>query len=82
MRDAAKSVWEREETTMDANATRLDPRIPARDECVLRYVLEKWSALKPDQVYAAFHRGPSVTYREMHGIAQRAVLRLDHARAA
>jgi carnitine-CoA ligase len=57
---------------MEANATRVDRRIPARDECVLRYVLQKWSRQKPDQVYAKFHRGPAVTYREMEAIARRA----------
>jgi len=56
---------------MDANGMRIDPRIPARDECVLRYVLEKWSRLKPDQVYAKFYNGPAVTYREMEMRARR-----------
>ncbi|MBI5133037.1 MAG: AMP-binding protein [Rhodopseudomonas palustris] len=56
---------------MDTEATHRDPRLPARDECVLRYVLQKWSRLKPDQVYAKFHRGRSITYGEMETIARK-----------
>lgn len=56
---------------MQTDATWTDRRIPARDECVLRDVLEKWSREKPDQIYAKFHNGPSVSYREMEAITRR-----------
>lgn len=56
---------------METNVTPGDRRIPGREACVLRYVLEKWSRQRPDQIYAAFHRGPSLTYREMEALARR-----------
>ena len=42
----------------------VDPRVPERDICVLRYALDKWAHEKPDQVYAVFEDGSSWTYRE------------------
>ena len=28
-----------------------DPRIPNRDECVLRYLLDRWAAERPDRAH-------------------------------
>jgi crotonobetaine/carnitine-CoA ligase len=55
---------------MEVNPTRIDHGVPAREACVLRYVLEKWSRQKPDQIYAKFYRGPSLTYSEMEMLAR------------
>ena len=38
--------------------------IPTREECVLRYVLDRWAAEKPDQIFAIFEDGESWTYAE------------------
>ena len=57
---------------MQAAATRTDPRVPTREQCVLRNVLETWSRDQPDRVYATFYKGRTVTYREMETMAKRA----------
>ncbi len=41
-----------------------DPRIPATDDCVLRYLLEKRAALTPDAPYAVFDAGAWWSYAE------------------
>ena len=41
-----------------------DPRIPARDECVLRHMLGKWAARTPDKVFAVFEDGQQWTYAD------------------
>ncbi|MFI5436322.1 AMP-binding protein [Rhodococcus baikonurensis] len=38
-----------------------DPRIPARDELVLRYLLERRAAEDPEKVFAVFDNGPTWT---------------------
>lgn len=49
-----------------------DPRIPARDECVLGHQLERWAAERPDETAFLFHTGERWTWRET----------LDHTRRA
>lgn len=42
-----------------------DPRIPASDECVLRYLLEKRAHEHPERIYAAFEGGVEWSYARM-----------------
>ncbi|MBM3490540.1 MAG: ATP-dependent acyl-CoA ligase [Alphaproteobacteria bacterium] len=42
-----------------------DPRVPAAEVCVLRYVLEGWAAKRPDAVYARFEDGGEWSYGEL-----------------
>ena len=49
----------------------MNDSIPTRDECVLRYVLDRWTAEKPDQVFAIFEDGESWTYAETRDRARR-----------
>ena len=41
-----------------------DPRVPPRERCVVRYLLDHWSRERGDQVYAIFDGGQQWTYRE------------------
>ena len=36
-----------------------DPRIPNRDECVLRYLLDRWDRERPDKIHIVFGDGES-----------------------
>lgn len=45
-------------------ASHHDPRIPARDRCVLRYVLERHARQTPGAVYCVFDDGGEWTYAE------------------
>jgi carnitine-CoA ligase len=49
-----------------------DPRIPAREDCVLGYQLERWAAERPDDTAFIFHTGERWTWSEA----------LDHTRRA
>lgn len=40
-----------------------DPRVPAREDCVLRYVLEKRADLHPDRPYIRLPDGSAISYR-------------------
>ncbi|WP_213879384.1 AMP-binding protein [Pseudomonas sp. dw_358] len=51
---------------------RKDPRIPAREECVVRYLLDRWATERPDEPFAVFWRGATLTYRQMRDAAIRA----------
>lgn len=42
-----------------------DPRIPNRDECVLRYLLDRWANERPDKVHVVFGDGTEWTFSEM-----------------
>ena len=42
-----------------------DPRIPPRDRCVLRYLLERLAAETPDKVFVQFDSGEAWTYEEL-----------------
>ncbi len=41
-----------------------DARIPPREECVLRYMLDRWTDRTPDKVFTVFEDGTQWTYRE------------------
>ena len=49
-----------------------DPRMPARDVCVLGYQLEHWAAEKPDDVAVMFHGGEQWTWAEALALTRRA----------
>lgn len=63
-----------------------DPRVPPREQCVVRYLIDRWAAEKPDSVYAIFESGETWNYRELKakvsavaaGLAQRGVKQGDH----
>lgn len=42
-----------------------DPRIPNRDECVLRYLLDRWDRERPDKVHVVFGDGESWSFAEV-----------------
>ncbi|MBP7338509.1 AMP-binding protein [Niveispirillum sp.] len=48
-----------------------DPAVPDRDRIVLRYVLERWAAERPEQTYAVFPGGDRWSFREMADRARR-----------
>ena len=75
-----------------------DPRVPARERCVVRYLIDRWAAERGDQPYVIFDGGRHWTYRELReqviaiavGLQRagreagraRAVLAAEHARDA
>ncbi len=42
-----------------------DGRIPNRDRCVARYLIDRWASVKPDAVYVAFEDGSQWSYAEL-----------------
>lgn len=50
---------------MQSSSSTSDPRIPSRDICVTRYVLERYANETPDKVFAVFEDGEEWTYREL-----------------
>lgn len=71
---------------MQSSSSTSDPRIPSRDTCVTRYVLERYANETPDKVFAVFEDGEEWTYRELitkvrdlaGGLANEGVDRGDH----
>jgi crotonobetaine/carnitine-CoA ligase len=63
-----------------------DPRVPARDACVVRDLIERWAREQPDAVYAVFENGEEWTYASLKervetvaaGLAARGVAQGDH----
>jgi len=63
-----------------------DPRIPNRDVCVTRYVLERCARETPDKVFAVFQDGEEWTYTALlervrvlaGGLASEGIARGDH----
>lgn len=45
-------------------AYHLDPRMPAPDQCIQRYMLERWAKAQPDKVFAIFQDGETWTYAD------------------
>lgn len=43
----------------------VDPRVPPRERCVVRYLLDHWGRERGDQVYVVFDGGQQWTYREI-----------------
>lgn len=42
-----------------------DPRIPNRDECVLRYLLDRWARARPDNPHMVFADGTEWTFADL-----------------
>lgn len=49
-----------------AAAGHADPRVPPRESCVTRYLIDRWATEKPDTLYVIFEDGTSWTYAELH----------------
>ena len=71
---------------MTTQTSTTDPRIPARDRCVTRYLIDRWAEEKPEQVFAVFQDAEEWTYGSLHsrvrsmaaGYAAAGVSRGDH----
>ena len=69
-----------------AASSTTDPRIPARDACVTRYLIDRWDREMPDKEFAVFQDGESWSYRELRekvvrlagGLAGEGVEQGDH----
>jgi len=48
-----------------------DPRVPAREECVTRYLLHRWAESQPHKVFAVFDNGETWTYQSLLAQVQR-----------
>jgi len=63
-----------------------DPRVPPRDKCVVRYLIDRWAAERGDQRCVLFDGGKQWTYRELReqviavavGLQQKGVKQGDH----
>ena len=63
-----------------------DPRVPARELCVTRYLLQKFAKEKPEEQFAVFEDGETWTFGEVHdkvrqlaaGLASTGIARGDH----
>jgi len=42
-----------------------DPRIPNRDACVLRYLLDRWARARPDKTHVIFEDGEEWTFADL-----------------
>ncbi len=70
----------------ESAASTSDRRVPARETCVTRYLLQRWLRETPDKVFAIFEDGEQWTYTELHdkvaalagGLAAEGVNRGDH----
>ena len=66
-----------------------DPRVPAREVCVVRYLLDRWARERGDDIYVIFDAERRYTYREMRdrtvtvaaGLAALGVRQGDHVLA-
>jgi carnitine-CoA ligase len=56
----------------DPIATNEDGRVPPRDECVLRYVLERRAALHPERTFIRRNDGSSIGYAEFRTMVESA----------
>jgi crotonobetaine/carnitine-CoA ligase len=74
---------------MSASNQVSDPRVPARDVCVVRYLLDRWAAERGDMTYVIFDSTRRYSYREMRertigiaaGLARLGVKQGDHVLA-
>ncbi|GAB5413184.1 MAG: ATP-dependent acyl-CoA ligase [Congregibacter sp.] len=63
-----------------------DPRVPPREKCVVRYLIDYWAEESPEATYAIFESGETWSYAELRdkvravaaGFAQRGVSQGDH----
>jgi crotonobetaine/carnitine-CoA ligase len=66
-----------------------DPRVPAREVCVVRYLLDRWAVERGEDTYVIFDSERRYTYREMRertigvaaGLARLGVKQGDHVLA-
>ncbi len=66
--------------------THRDSRVPDRETCVVRYLIDRWAAETPNDVYAIFESGETWTYTELRekvrataaGLAAHGVAQGDH----
>ena len=60
-----------------------DPRVPPRERCVVRYLIDRWAAEKADQAYVIFDASQQWTYRELRDkvVSQLASTTLDELTA-
>ncbi|MFT4825182.1 MAG: crotonobetaine/carnitine-CoA ligase [Halioglobus sp.] len=73
-------------TEIQAAAATTDPRVPARDVCVTRYLLQRWDREIPEKIFAVFEDGETWSYSQLHtkvqqlaaGLAREGVERGDH----
>ena len=67
-------------------ATHSDPRVPSRDRCVVRYLIDRWAHERSDQPYVLFDGGKQWTYEQLRekvvavavGLQQQGVQQGDH----
>lgn len=57
---------------MPETANTIDPRVPRREDCVLRYVLERCAGRHPDRSYIRLPDGRTISYGELCGSVERA----------
>ena len=62
--------------TIDHNR-HTDSRIPGRDVCVLRYLVDRWAASQPDRIAMVFEDQSSWTYWELRDQVRRCASGLD-----
>lgn len=63
-----------------------DPRIPDRDRCVARYLIDRWARERPDHTYVVFESGGEWSYGDLRrrvitaaaGLSRLGVRRGDH----
>jgi crotonobetaine/carnitine-CoA ligase len=74
---------------MNAEKQVSDPRVPPRETCVVRYLLDRWAAERGDMTYVIFDAARRYSYREMRervigvavGLARLGVKQGDHVLA-
>ncbi len=52
-------------TSLNTQQGHCDPRVPSRETCVTRYLIDRWAEEKPDQPYCLFEDGSQWTYAEL-----------------
>ena len=70
----------------DTASSTMDPRIPPRDDCVTRYLIDRWATQMPDEEFAVFQDGETWSYAALRdrvvtlaaGLASQGVDQGDH----
>ncbi len=68
------------------SASHADPRVPSRERCVVRYLIDRWASERGDQPYVLFDGGALWTYRDLRakviavaaGLQQQGVRQGEH----
>ena len=71
---------------MNSAPATMDPRVPPRELCVTRYLLQKFAKQKPGEQFAVFEDGETWSFGEVHdkvrqlaaGLASTGIARGDH----